>query len=284
MKPIKLLTYALMALALFLTTNTNPVLAQTPTIFSSPLFVSIEDNQVSGEVSRLQTCLKEKGFYTYSEITGYFGLHTQSAVQSFQSRNSIVSSGSPKSTGYGYVGPRTRALLNSLCVSSQAQQDEINSIVITNNSGECLGYCTSIYKFTPHEVEITRKGSVVITEGNKRREKNLPTQNITLPLTNEWQSLINALTIDVILDLPETIGCPDCVDSGEQTIELSFKDKTSKSVRYDRWDYKTDEPKLIPIVSKVNEIIDEINSSLLNNEETCLQFAKTEQEQEACQD
>jgi hypothetical protein len=42
-------------------------------------------------------------------LTGYFGQITEDAVKAYQSQKGIVSSGSPATTGWGVVGPRTRA-------------------------------------------------------------------------------------------------------------------------------------------------------------------------------
>jgi peptidoglycan hydrolase-like protein with peptidoglycan-binding domain len=61
------------------------------------------------DVKQLQTFLKTTGDYTYPEITGYYGTQTELAVQRYQKRNNIVSSGTPTTTGYGNVGPSTRA-------------------------------------------------------------------------------------------------------------------------------------------------------------------------------
>ena len=58
------------------------------------------------EVSRLQSVLKEWGFYSYPEITGYYGSFTAQAVKSFQISNGIEP--------VGVVGPLTRKILNAL--------------------------------------------------------------------------------------------------------------------------------------------------------------------------
>jgi len=57
------------------------------------------------EVRQLQLKLKELGYFTYSAITGYYGSFTADAVKRFQTSMGI----SP----VGYVGPATRAALNS---------------------------------------------------------------------------------------------------------------------------------------------------------------------------
>src|SRR3989338_5719950 len=59
------------------------------------------------EVTELQTFLTSLGLLA-SEPTGYYGVLTQAAVQAYQRQNNIVSSGSPSTTGYGAVGPKTR--------------------------------------------------------------------------------------------------------------------------------------------------------------------------------
>lgn len=74
-----------------------------PSLFLSR-FLSIG---MSGEdVVQLQGFLREKGFYSYSTITGYFGDITKAAVKAFQLANSI--------DPIGVVGPLTRAKIFSM--------------------------------------------------------------------------------------------------------------------------------------------------------------------------
>lgn len=75
---------------------------------------------MSGEdVSALQTFLaSDRGVYPEGTVSGYFGTLTQSAVQRFQAKHGIVNSGSPDSTGFGVVGPATRATIAALCGAS----------------------------------------------------------------------------------------------------------------------------------------------------------------------
>src|SRR3989338_8372987 len=66
---------------------------------------------VSGsDVSQLQQFLKEQGFYTYSEITGYFGQITKQAVIDFQKAYGI--------NPIGIAGPQTQAKITSLSSDS----------------------------------------------------------------------------------------------------------------------------------------------------------------------
>lgn len=64
----------------------------------------------SSEVESLQTKLaKDKTVYPEGLTTGFFGSLTEKAVQRFQAKYGIVSSGTPATTGYGQVGPKTKA-------------------------------------------------------------------------------------------------------------------------------------------------------------------------------
>lgn len=68
------------------------------------LFSGSTDGTTGGQVTKLQRFLGV-------DTTGYFGPATEAAVQRWQAANGIVSSGSPDSTGYGYVGAKTRAAM-----------------------------------------------------------------------------------------------------------------------------------------------------------------------------
>ncbi len=60
------------------------------------------------DVGKLQLFLHNTGDYTYHTITKYYGHATKQAVQRYQQRRGIVSYGTPHTTGYGVVGPKTR--------------------------------------------------------------------------------------------------------------------------------------------------------------------------------
>lgn len=65
-------------------------------------------------VTSLQQYLAmDSTIYPEGLVTGYFGSLTESAVERFQCRQNIVCAGTPESTGYGRVGPRTLAALNA---------------------------------------------------------------------------------------------------------------------------------------------------------------------------
>jgi len=88
---------------------------------------------VSGsDVSQLQQFLKEQGFYTYSEITGYFGQITKQAVIDFQEAYSI--------NPIGIVGPQTQAKITSLSsdstTSNSPDTSELRSAVTRQSNAD----------------------------------------------------------------------------------------------------------------------------------------------------
>ncbi len=95
----------------------------------------------NSQVTELQAYLAANpNLYPSGLVTGYFGSLTQGGVQKFQTAQSIVSSGSPTTTGYGRVGPMTMARINSLNAGNgTASWDpvpflSVPSVNVSNNS------------------------------------------------------------------------------------------------------------------------------------------------------
>jgi peptidoglycan hydrolase-like protein with peptidoglycan-binding domain len=86
-------------------------------VLTQNLYAGLDDAVTGGQVTKLQKHLKAQGDYTYPLITGYYGPATQAAVQKFQARVGILSSGTPASNGFGNVGPMTRAKIQALSCS-----------------------------------------------------------------------------------------------------------------------------------------------------------------------
>ncbi|MBI4133244.1 peptidoglycan-binding protein, partial [Candidatus Uhrbacteria bacterium] len=88
--------------------------AATPPPISNSVCPSIIRNLSRGmrgtDVTQLQQFLY-KTYENFPQPTGYFGALTEGALQQWQKEHNIVSSGSPSTTGYGAVGPKTRAAL-----------------------------------------------------------------------------------------------------------------------------------------------------------------------------
>ncbi|MDO8717034.1 MAG: peptidoglycan-binding domain-containing protein [Dehalococcoidales bacterium] len=76
------------------------------------LYPDVTDALSDGQVSKLQQFLAlDASVYPEGKVTGYFGPATLAAVQRWQRSHSIVSSGDPDTTGYGFVGPKTRTAI-----------------------------------------------------------------------------------------------------------------------------------------------------------------------------
>ena len=100
--------------------TTAPVSVQVTT--SAPC-VSVSRDLRAGatgaDVTSLQTFLAaDTSVYPEALITGYYGTLTVRAVERFQIKYGVVSSGTPATTGFGAVGPKTRAALATACGKS----------------------------------------------------------------------------------------------------------------------------------------------------------------------
>ena len=70
------------------------------------------------DVMQLQQFLISQNLLASDSTTGYFGALTESAVKQWQCEHKIVCSGSAATTGYGAVGPKTRAAIAQACSAS----------------------------------------------------------------------------------------------------------------------------------------------------------------------
>lgn len=66
------------------------------------------------DVTALQKFLVKDGDYPQAIISGYYGSLTEAAVKVFQAKYGIINYGTPGTTGYGAVGPKTRKKINEL--------------------------------------------------------------------------------------------------------------------------------------------------------------------------
>jgi plastocyanin len=98
--------------------------------------VSLKPGSSGDDVTRLQQFLAtDPSVYPEARITGYYGALTQAAVERWQAKNNIVSSGTPASTGYGVVGPRTAAAMSLLCSTRGSTAPVGGFITLTPVSG-----------------------------------------------------------------------------------------------------------------------------------------------------
>lgn len=98
-------------------TSAVPTQTQTPAPSGAIACVSLGGTLRFGsrgaDVSKLQQFLVSHSLLAADSVTGYYGSLTQAAVQKWQAARGLVSSGSPESTGWGVVGPKTRAAMTA---------------------------------------------------------------------------------------------------------------------------------------------------------------------------
>ena len=88
-------------------------LKKVPTNDTRTLKTTLKKGDSGSSVTTLQKILKKEGFFE-DEPSGYYGEITQKAVQEFQKKYLIVSSGTPSTTGFGNIGWATLSKLNEL--------------------------------------------------------------------------------------------------------------------------------------------------------------------------
>jgi peptidoglycan hydrolase-like protein with peptidoglycan-binding domain len=90
-------------------------------VLTRSLYLGLRDEIAGGQVSELQKFLaKDQEVYPEGLVTGYYGRLTEKAVQRWQAKYGVISSGGPAVTGYGVVGPKTRAKISAVCKSALA--------------------------------------------------------------------------------------------------------------------------------------------------------------------
>ena len=86
--------------------------ASTTSIIECPKIARLLAFGASGiDVTNLQIYLASQGLLETCSATGFFGKLTEAAVQAWQTTMGIVTEGTPATTGFGAIGPKTRAAL-----------------------------------------------------------------------------------------------------------------------------------------------------------------------------
>ncbi|MBI2012995.1 MAG: peptidoglycan-binding protein [Candidatus Colwellbacteria bacterium] len=122
--------------------GTNPTEPEPPSVlpgcrpvFLYTLYRGVNDKGTGGEVTKLQKILAEDPtVYPEGLVTGYYGELTEKAVQRWQAKQGVISSGSPATTGYGIVGQQTRAKIIIICPPPIFPTDRLT--VLSPNGGE----------------------------------------------------------------------------------------------------------------------------------------------------
>ena len=133
-------------------------LSNTPATISSGSCVTLSRTISLGSrgehVASVQKFLIAQGLLKSDSATGYFGLQTQAAVQKWQSIRGIVSMGTPQSTGYGVLGPKTRAVLK--CGASvHSTLPSTPTTPVTNSIPGGLDSSVSVSNETPSTLPAT---------------------------------------------------------------------------------------------------------------------------------
>ncbi len=97
------------------TPATTPTTTVTPATPASGSFTkNLAPGSSGSEVTLLQQTLFQDGDYPQDIVSGYYGALTEQAVKVFQAKYGIIDYGSPATTGYGAVGPKTRKELDGV--------------------------------------------------------------------------------------------------------------------------------------------------------------------------
>lgn len=120
-----------------------------PFLASAMIQTEMQLGSEGADVAELQKYYAAYGtLYPSGLITSYFGELTEAATQRFQINQGIVSSGTPDTTGYGRVGPRTAARINALMAVNTTLGDVWSPIisketVVTTKNSATISWATS---------------------------------------------------------------------------------------------------------------------------------------------
>lgn len=90
------------------------------------LSLNLREGMSGTAVAALQQFLARLGHYT-GDVTSYFGPVTRKALETFQKAEGIVLQGTPDTTGYGLVGPKTRESIKAISCGGTGTAGSIGS-------------------------------------------------------------------------------------------------------------------------------------------------------------
>ncbi len=122
------------------------------------------------------------------------------------------------------------------------------SIIIRSGTsfGECLGYCLTELHLDAQTIIFTRHSSDPNAYPEKRYETPMSAR--------QWQRLALLVDFDVLRQMQEIYGCPDCADGGAEWIDVE-QDGQRKRVTFEYGD--TLEP-IAALVDEVRKIRDQM--------------------------
>ena len=135
---------------------------------TSPISSNLSRGSKHPEVTSVQKFLISQSLLSSDSATGYFGPLTEAAVKAFQRKYNIVSTGSPSTTGYGSIGPRTRAKMNELLGLKNPSTDSTSSL--KSSSGQ-VKLARPLYRGIKG-TDVTSLQNVLIKEGLLSSDSN----------------------------------------------------------------------------------------------------------------
>ncbi len=150
------------------TTTGSSDIRQTTTVNSKnpnlkPIYQNLSRGSKHSEVITVQQLLVKESLLSADSATGFYGPITEEAIKAFQRKYNIVSSGTPLTTGYGAIGPKTRMKINELLGITS-----IGSTSLPKSSGVQATTQTTVPAKTKLTKPISRgaKGGDVVTLQN----------------------------------------------------------------------------------------------------------------------
>ncbi|MFZ2253333.1 MAG: peptidoglycan-binding domain-containing protein [Minisyncoccia bacterium] len=114
-------------------------------IHARALTIGLSETMTHAQVKNLQIFLNnsgspvsDSGDGSSGHETTYFGTKTTLAVQNWQTRNGVVTSGTPLTTGYGSVGAQTRAKMVQVACGGEATNTQTGKTDTTTTSNAAL--------------------------------------------------------------------------------------------------------------------------------------------------
>jgi hypothetical protein len=164
--------------------------------YAGQLSRTLSEGSSGSDVSALQRFLQAQGFFTYPNITTYFGPATESAVQRWQAQHAVVSSGTPETTGHGVVGSLTRSAIGRICGTSSTSGQ-------TSTNTQTSSAIPSITFSNISSGKVTGSFSNLPANSQIRFVSTLTNQPYTGKSTMVWSGGSGPLSIAIPNDLPK---------------------------------------------------------------------------------
>lgn len=191
----KQLSLSLAAAVLFVATLATPAFAATIT---STLDIGTQNADVT---TLQQAFAADSSIYPEGLVTGYFGSLTAAAVKRFQTQQGIVSSGTAATTGYGRVGPATRAKFNAVyggTTAGDASAPIITSMGIASSTSTGPVSVSWTTNESATGIVFYSTSPLILAEASGPRQAPVITgtnvQNVTTGANTSNTALLNSLT------------------------------------------------------------------------------------------